>query len=196
MNESLWDGTFPQELTKARQRACRARKSQSHHYQADDSICFVKVLYTRDYHCAKTHQLGARSFGPFNIRFLIVNNALRKQLPPNVHIHDVVHAEQTRSFINQPADLLIVMEEGSVPVVCTDGMEYVVGDTLALRKQWKKFQFITLVEPAPINGAAWHPSEHFVDDDVTKAEVLQAHISKHDFLIHFYLRVVNNSRYQ
>lgn len=185
---ALEDARFAHELAKAKNSAYSAQKYQPHPYAVGDKVWIDKELFKDAIaKTQKSNKLGAKRFGPFEVKELIGKNALRLDLPSNMKLHPVVHALHTRPFLEQPSHISQPITPRPDPVPDDDGaLLFKVDKILSHRRRGRGYQFLTLLEGAPRHEAEWQPTRDFVDRDGTLTAAFHNYVRTHGLLTHLW----------
>lgn len=82
-------------------------------------------------------------------------------------INPVLHVKHTRPFIKQPEDIKFIHDTRLVPVEETEGDKFVIDTILAQRKGLRGYEFLRLLNEAPMHEEEWQPTLNFIDVDGT-----------------------------
>lgn len=171
------DTKFAMRIAQARQPAYNQKCYMPPNCTVGDNVFLSRKLSTTAVSDAQLSQkIGVKRYGPFKSLELIGDNAVRLQLPNNIHTNPVIHVEHTNRAHRQPAAISNQPPPQAQPFIDASGELVIeVERVLAHRRGGKGFQFLTLFKWAPNPEAEWKPLREFVDADGTITAALHSY---------------------
>lgn len=183
MKNSLEDAKFSYNVSKARQSAQSSKHYMAPKYRVGSKLWLNRSLFTDAYsRSQEKDKLSARKFGPFMVKELIGQNAVRLDLPAHMKIHPVIHVIHTTPYYEQPTDIALPVPPRPDPVPTFEGEEHVVEAILKHKRRGRGYLFLTLMKGAPTHEAEWQPTRDFVDKDGTVTDAWHQYIVEKNIL--------------